>query len=41
MRLPPGMFPPKFNRSTEVRCILREFVRFHAEPLCIQLDMTG
>ena len=42
MTWPPGIFFPKKNNFfNEIRCILRRFVKFHAEPVCIQLDMTG
>ena len=31
----------KFKLFNEIQCILWEFVKFHAEPVCIQLDMIG
>ena len=36
-----NFFPPKNNLFNEIQCILRRFVKFHAEPVYIQLDMTG
>ena len=38
---PWNFFPKKNNFFNEIQCILRRFVKFHAEPVCIQLDMTG
>ena len=38
---PWSFFPKNLIFFNEIRCILREFVKFHAETLCIQLDMTG